>query len=571
LLLAAFGSVCAFSLLSCVSAPKPAAETKIITQTPLSESPSAGGPAAESFTARVERDVLFASPSSLREAEELLRTHQALDSEFGRAMLFASRRLWALVYPDEKLAAVTLDPPVMSPVVRALDAVSKGRYADQAVRDASKLSAMLSCLALITSDSDVSRIQARDGLSALQGKAVASVLIPYLLGRDAERSLDFAAARAYYERALSLAADCYPAEIAYASVCSRLGDKATALSRLTSLVSRYPENQAVLRSLAQTYYESGDYEKAEPLIQTVLRSDADNEAFILMRAHILVLNGKLAQAGPLLDAYQNRNPNDPLYLYLRALYLWNAKKSADSALAAIDGALGLYPEDRRLLTLKAEILVTDSGVSPADRKQAEGILNGVLALDPKNEKAYSLLITSALNEGNAARAFRYLESLLAASPNYSNYSFMINVAFAAKQYPRALAWATSWYGASPSLDDAVSAYARALILSGQKKQAMALIQEKLLPAANASSSLRSSLYYCRSQIQADHDSIVSDLRSSLMEDPRNVLALLGMFDVYFADKDYKRAQYYLRQAQSISPMDAEVAVRQKVYGSLAVQ
>lgn len=195
----------------------------------------------------------------------------------------------------------------------------------------------------------------------------------------------------------------------------------------------------------------------------------------------------------------------------------------------------------------------------------------MLALDPQNEKAYSLLITSALNEGNAARAFRYLESLLAASPSYSNYSFMVNVAFSAKQYARALGWASAWYAAAPALDDAVSAYVRALVFSGQKKQALALIQDRLQPSANATSALRSSLFFCRSQIQGDHDSIVSDLRSSLMEDPRNVLALLGMFDVYFSDKDYKRAQYYLRQAQSLAPMDAEVASRQKAYGSLAVQ
>jgi len=46
---------------------------------------------------------------------------------------------------------------------------------------------------------------------------------------------------------------------------------------------------------------------------------------------------------------------------------------------------------------------------------------------------------------------------------------------------------------------------------------------------------------------------MNDLRSSLFEDPRNLNALIAMFEIYHRRRDERRAVYYLKQALALAP------------------
>ena len=54
---------------------------------------------------------------------------------------------------------------------------------------------------------------------------------------------------------------------------------------------------------------------------------------------------------------------------------------------------------------------------------------------------------------------------------------------------------------------------------------------------------------------SNESTMLSDLRSSLISNPRNSDALFRMYQIYFKRKDYRKAQYYLKQVVSLNPND----------------
>jgi Tfp pilus assembly protein PilF len=68
--------------------------------------------------------------------------------------------------------------------------------------------------------------------------------------------------------------------------------------------------------------------------------------------------------------------------------------------------------------------------------------------------------------------------------------------------------------------------------------------------------LKSRYYYLRSRLRSGDDAIMNDLRSALFEDPRNVDALVAMFEIYHRRRDQRRAVYYLKQAVALAPDNA---------------
>ncbi len=461
-----------------------------------------------------------------------------------------------------------LDPPALNPWVRVLVETEKGRYPELSLRSG-RLPALLAASLLASPQSPEVAEQILSELSRLEFERVSSFLIPYLRGLQAERGSDKAIALAAYEAALSAFPSAYPAQLGRARIFLAGGKRQAAISLLNELRQGYPDNRAIQRLLALALYQEGDYSAASPLIQAVLRAEPTNESFIIMRAHILILSGAYLQAGPLLDAYATRNPHDPLYLYLRSLHLWKEQKRRVETLETLNRAMALYPDDMRFIRLKAEFLLESDNPSPQDKQSARLLLESALALNPKDAATLRLLAKDALAAGEYQRSLSFLDNLLSVDPSFKDYALMTDIAFKAKQARRAATWADTWYAQAPQDDSAAATKARALIETGQSQQALALINERLakLPSAK----FGSVLYYLRSRLQREPELALNDLRASLMDDPRNLDAILAMFDSHFAVKDYKKAQYYLRQAQAVSPASAEVATRARNLGSLAGQ
>ena len=88
-----------------------------------------------------------------------------------------------------------------------------------------------------------------------------------------------------------------------------------------------------------------------------------------------------------------------------------------------------------------------------------------------------------------------------------------------------------------------------------RNEARTLIS-KLLP--ESSSKMRSFLYYQKSFLDVGDDNVLADLRSSLTSNPRNKDTLYRLYLLYFKKKEYRKAQYYLKQLMSISPNDSNI-------------
>jgi Tfp pilus assembly protein PilF len=115
----------------------------------------------------------------------------------------------------------------------------------------------------------------------------------------------------------------------------------------------------------------------------------------------------------------------------------------------------------------------------------------------------------------------------------------------------ALSYARELYEQDPQNDEATAAYVSALIDTGRQDEAARMIETRLSSAPGGP--IRSRYYYLRSRVRGSEDSVMNDLRSSLFEDPRNLNALIAMFEYYHRRRDERRAVYYLKQALSIAP------------------
>ena len=97
-------------------------------------------------------------------------------------------------------------------------------------------------------------------------------------------------------------------------------------------------------------------------------------------------------------------------------------------------------------------------------------------------------------------------------------------------------------------------------------QALLLIDRALL-SVDAEPSLKSQLLVIRST--AGSADPVHDLRAALLEDPRNIAALVGLSDALAKGHEYRKAMEYAKQASALSPGNASLAQKVIELGKLS--
>ena len=117
--------------------------------------------------------------------------------------------------------------------------------------------------------------------------------------------------------------------------------------------------------------------------------------------------------------------------------------------------------------------------------------------------------------------------------------------------PAALSYARELYERDRSNDEGIIAYVSALIATGRREEAARMAESRLNSITGGMN--KSRYFYLRSQTRSNEELEMEDLRSSLFEDPRNLDALMAMFEIYHNRLDERRAVYYLRQALALAP------------------
>jgi tetratricopeptide (TPR) repeat protein len=375
-----------------------------------------------------------------------------------------------------------------------------------------------------------------------------SVLAPYFMGIVFERTGRANEAISQYTRAWQLSPECYPAALALFRVMDAQGQKQEALRLLQDLVIRFPDNFQIKRQMALAWYNNRDWSRAEPAIAEILQRDSRDGEFILMRAHVLVEQGQYLQAQAPLDLYASINPGNSLYLFLRARVQAEGYHNRDAALNYLRSLLRNSPDDEA--SVYAARLLMESTRSE-DQREGRDLLTRLLSAPRPSLIVVSLALQDAIRREAWQEARSYLGRLLDERRSSQDLFYAYTVEHGQGNNATALSYARELYERDPSNEDGILAYISALIDTGRQSEAGRMIESRLSTLAGGV--LKGRYYYLRSRIRANEDLVMNDLRSSLFEDPRNLNALIGMFEIYHRRRDERRAVYYLKQALALAP------------------
>jgi predicted Zn-dependent protease len=542
------------SLLSC-GTKDAVRETPLLVQPPsgpetqTASRPSGGG-VADEIRSLTEKG----SPSSLLGALELIRARDLGATEFGRIMIAVNVTLIRKLYPSVLAQLPQTDPPQTHVYAKILREIERGLYTPPQANSQDYLEYTLPFLALIPGPGGKNPSQERL-LSSLPDLRKAgelnpgSALAPYFLGLVFEGTGRPAEAAAEFSRVYESAPECYPAALGLARVMTAEGREKEALQFLSDLVIRLPDNLMVKRQLALAYYNAGDWSRAEPAIAEILQRDSRDGEFILMRARVLVEQGLFLQAQAPLDLYSSINPNNRLYLFLRARVQAEGYRNRDAALNYLRSILRSSPADDETSVYAARLLLESN--RQEDQKEGRGMLENLLKAPVPSLAVISLALQEAVRQENWREGRAYVNRLLEERRSSQDLLYAYFVARGLGNNAEALSYAREIHERDPSNEEGANAYVSALIDTGRLEEAGRMIESRLNSVPGGV--VKSRYYYLRSRLRNNEEAVMNELRSSLFEDPRNLNALIAMFEIYHRRRDERRAVYYLKQALALAP------------------
>lgn len=552
-----FVSLC-FVLFSCGSAPKlEKSSAQDVESGDNSHAVSIAIPAKKEriFFNGIPQEALKAvengSPQSINLAYSILRKEPSLYTENEKILLNVAYSLMTILWPQEKVSFSPFEIPSTNPYLGAIESSKHGIY-DESTGENDFLTLVLPSLVLVTSESrdDYYSLSKTSLTSALQLNSE-SVVANYLMGTLLRRQDKADEALPYFQKAYDNAPECAETAFSFADINFRVKNYSASLELSKSLVNKNPYDSSALKLCAENTFALGQLEESELYVGRVLQQEPENSYYVLFRAKILVQRGDYIRAASLLDVYARSNPDSREYLILRTKVQKDWNKNTTAATVTIEKALTLYPDDVEII-LTAASLAGESGTK-INGKSAGELASIILEKDKNNVEAMKIQIEDFVSKRMWARAYEVSSTLckMKNSPKDSVYSH-IEICLAAGKKDEAWNLASELYSQNQKNETVVQSYIKVLVQTGRKQEASRIIEQNF---SNASSKMKSFLYYERSFLENSEDSVLVDLRSSLTSNPRNKDALFRLYEIYFNKKEYRKAQYYLKQVVAISPAD----------------
>ena len=543
--------LCGFSfvIFSCVSNRR-MLETLIVIPPPahIQEMRAAEGGVADEIRAAVE----LGTPSSLQRAIDLIFERSIDRGEFGRMMNAVAVTLMQRLYPNIRVSLPASDPLITHPYARILRDISQGVFTPPPANSQDYLEYVLPFLALLNETHEERLISALPILKRAEELNPLSVLAPYFIGIVYERTGQLLLAENAYRQAYMLSPDAYPAAIALARVMAVTGQRNEAIYMLQDLVLRFPDNMVIKRYLAVAYYHNRNWSHAEPALREVLQNNSLDYEILLMQAHALIEMGFFLRAIAPLDVFSANDPNNKQYLFLRARIQAEGYNNRDAAITYIRSILRSSYIDDEIAVYSADLLMASS--REEDREAGRVLLDRLLDVEEPSILAIDLAFRDAVNHSDWQSARLYLNRLLRERPLSQYFLSAYKVERGLGNFQSALSYAREFNQREPSNEEGHIAYITALIGVGQREAAATLIESRLANVRGGTA--RAQYFYLRSIIRNDEEEALSDLRSSIFEDPRNLDSLIALFNIYRVRGDERRAIYYYRQAVSLDPDNA---------------
>ena len=310
----------------------------------------------------------------------------------------------------------------------------------------------------------------------------------------------------------------------------------------------------ILKQNAWIAFEKGDYALAEEYVARVLQQTPNDLEFVLFRARIFIEKNDYIHAVSLLDMYARQNDTNLDYLILRARVQLDWSKNTNAATETVEKAMQLYPDNIDALLIAARISSVTDG--PVAGKYADELAALVLEKSPSNDEALMYAMDGLMQRENWQEAYDISSRLVKNQDANENLILKhVTVCLKLRKNAEAMETAQKAYNANPSNETIIQTYVLASTQVLSREESLKLI-DSMMPSA--SSKIKSYLYYRKSYLERSEDTVLADLRSSLIANPRNSDALFRLYEIYYDKKDYRKAQYYLKQVVAINPNDSSV-------------
>ncbi|NLM01582.1 MAG: tetratricopeptide repeat protein [Treponema sp.] len=501
------------------------------------------------------KNIEIGSLSSLKNAVSKLLRPELNYTEQEIILLHTATKMLHILFPQEK---INWELPELgkstSNYIASINSAQKGVY-DYSSVQVDCLSCALPSLILITVPSVTNYYyEAEQALKAAIEFNNETFFAKFLLGLLLNRQNRFLESVPFLK-------DAYNAEksisviIAYieALLATNQSFLALELSKENLILHNY--NTQLLRFASEAAFLEKNYDDADSFIAQALQKDPENADYLMFRIRVLMARGEYIKASSLLDMYAKVDKSNKMYLLLKAQLLVEWNKNSVAASSFLEEALIKYKDDTDVL-LAASSLATMTNQKIAGLSALE-MTEKVLQVEPDNFNAKRILVAENIKQKNWQKAYDInLQILQKFSTNQDSLFSQIEICIGLNKISEAQNALDSLKKinvVSPeALDEAVL---KILIAQNKKDEAEKLIL-KLLPSANGKN--KSNLYYEKSRISSDEEQKLSDLRSSLTANPRNQNALFDLYQIYFEKKDYRKAQYYLKQVVALNPNDSSL-------------
>ncbi len=503
----------------------------------------------------IEAALFLGTPSSFSEAATLALSAEHIPAVDAQAYRYLAIEAATIVYGQAPGGAASADPPIGHPWVAALGDAKAGRLP----RDpADRLADFFALLAAFRTDSKELARGAVEAAARVRSRSAGSTLAALSEARARESRVEYADALLAWEAALALDPANVPALLGRIRALLALGRPAEAAAAVEAASSSLPPSRERDKLYARALFASGRRAEAEPLVAKVLTSDPLDADFLLMRASMLADSGAWRQAAPLLDALGGLRPNDRAYLLLRVRSSLEGTRNREDAERWARKALATFPGDLEIALIASEVLATGTLEDIAESRTLAAL---VLAARPGDSRTLHTLLAASAALGDWADAATRVDAILRGGLDLRSYASAFEAYLRTGRLAEAAGIAETWLASDPGSESATLALLRIRVLRGERAAAAELATRAL--ASGGSARFRSTVYYLQSRTQAADDSILSSLRSALVEDASNVEALAALYDFYARRSDLEKARFYLRQALSLAPGDPELAKRRE--------
>jgi uncharacterized protein HemY len=513
--------------------------------------------AKRTYFYKIDSEVLlnveFGSPDSLRKAMQLLHKTDGNYEENELVLIEIATKIMKTVWPSQLITWDPVIPKTDNSYLGAIASSEQGIF-DSSTEKNDFLSTLLPALVILSpsvsaSSYDLCQTACNEAFSFNKD----SVLAHYLLGMTYTKKKDYAKAAEEFKIVFNNSNFTKENGVAYAKCLLHLSDIDGA-EKVLSGFTQQTNDIDVLRLQAYAAFARKNYPAAEQYVARVLQQTPNDLEFVLFRAKILVEKKDYIRAVSLLDMYSRQNDTSIDYLILRASVQLEWSKNTDMAAQTVEKALQLYPGNLEALMLAARI--SSETDAPVAGKYADELAAEILKKQPDNVDAMRYALSGLIQRENWNAAYS-LAARLAALPNPSsavvkNY---VEVCIKLKRKSEAFDFAKKMQLQHPDDEEILQAYVYAYCENGNRDVVLKYINSLL---DSSSARMKSYLYYRRSFLQLTEDSVLADLRSSLISNPRNSDALFRLYEVYYGKNDYRKAQYYLRQVVAIKPNDSSV-------------